>query len=495
MTALLDYALPERALAGCFIGGEWRRPSGAPLEIENPSRREILCEVGCAREAEVDQAVQAARKAFPAWAALAAGERGRLLSELSARLEAESERIARVLSAETGNAIRTQSRGEVAAAAAVLRYFGGAAASQTGATLPLGPGIFSYTTREPLGVVGAIVPWNAPLLLGALKIAMALATGNTLVLKPAEDAPLANLMLAELAEDLLPPGVLNMITGVGEDVGAALARHRDVDKVSFTGSTAVGKEILHAAADRVANVTLELGGKSPCIIFPDACTPERLDKTVAGILAAMRFARQGQSCTAGSRLFVHASVWNVLTPALAKAASAMVVGDALDEASDIGAVINAERYSAVRDYVAEAQAQGAEFLCGGVPGALGDVSGYQPAPAILHGLDNSWRIAREEVFGPVLAAIPWQDEAEVIRMANDTHYGLAAYVFTRGAAAIIRMTRGVHAGWMQVNQGGGQLPGMSYGGVKQSGMGCEYSMDGALEAYTFRKNVTIAVDE
>jgi len=495
MTLLADPTLPKRGLAGCYINGSWCSPAGGgTLVVENPCRRAPLATVGRGMAADIDAAVAAAKAAFPTWAAMAAAERGRLLSQLADRLDADADNTARLLSAETGNAIRTQSRGEVAMSANVLRHFGGVAVEQKGETLPLGPGLFSYTTREPLGVVGAIVPWNSPLLLGALKIAMALCTGNTLVLKPAEDAPLCLLRLAELSEGLIPAGVLNVINGVGAEAGAALTNHPDVAKVSFTGSTGVGKEILRAAADRVANVTLELGGKSPCIVFPDAVTPDRLDKTVTAILGAMRFARQGQSCTAGSRLFVHQSVWDVVMPALAKAAGAMKVGDALDDASDMGAVINATRYAAIREYVAEAEANGAKFAVGGVPVSLEDASGYQPTPTIVHGLDNAWRISREEVFGPVMVAMPWETEDEVIAMANDTHYGLAAYVFTRDVATILRMTRAIDAGWLQVNQGGGQIPGMSYGGIKQSGMGSEYSMQGALESYTYAKNVTIAID-
>ena len=376
-------------------------------------------------------------------------------------------------------------------AAGVLKYYGGVAGEQKGETLPFGPGLMSYSTREPLGVVGSIIPWNSPLQLGAVKISMALATGNCLVLKPAEDAPLAVLKLMELAADIFPPGVFNVVTGLGEEAGAALAAHPGISKISFTGSSEVGKLVAHSAADRIANVTLELGGKSPCVIFPDACTPERLDATAQGVVNAMRFARQGQSCTAGSRLFVHKSVWDDLMPRVAEKAAAMTVGDALDEDSDIGAVVNAERYGEICAYVAEAEAQGATFLTGETPKATD--KGFHPIPTILTGLDNSWRIAREEVFGPVLVAIPWEDEADMIEQANDTHYGLAAFIFSHDLSTVVRMTRALDAGWVQVNQGGGQIPGMSYGGIKQSGMGSEYSIEGALEAYTFRKCVTVAL--
>lgn len=490
--ALLDYTLPTDGLAGSFIDGKWHWPaSGAKLPVENPSRREVICEIGRGAQTEIDLAVTAAGRARRGWAARPASERGAMLTELGNRLSAHAEEVARVLAAESGNAVRTQSRGEAAGAAAVLKYYGGVAVEQKGETLPLGPGIFSYATREPLGIVGSIIPWNSPLQLGAVKISMALATGNCLVLKPAEDAPLAVLRLVELAADIFPPGVFNVVTGLGEEAGAALASHPGIAKVSFTGSSEVGKLVAHSTADRIANVTLELGGKSPCIIFPDACTPDRIDATAQGVVNAMRFARQGQSCTAGSRLFVHKSVWDDLMPRVAEKAAAMTVGDALDEDSDIGAVVNEERYAEICAYVAEAEAQGATFLTGATPTATD--KGFHPIPTILTGLDNSWRIAREEVFGPVLVAIPWEDEAEMIAQANDTHYGLAAFIFSHDMSTIIRMTRAIDAGWVQVNQGGGQIPGMSYGGIKQSGMGSEYSIEGALEAYTFRKCVTVAV--
>jgi phenylacetaldehyde dehydrogenase len=490
--ALLEYTLPTDGLAGSFIDGKWHWPeSGDKLTVDNPSRREVICEIGRGTATEIDLAVAAADKARHAWAARPASERGAMLTELGNRLSAHAEEVARILAAESGNAIRTQSRGEAAGAAGVLKYYGGVAVEQKGETLPLGPGIFSYATREPLGIVGSIIPWNSPLQLGAVKISMALATGNCLVLKPAEDAPLAVLRLVELAADIFPPGVFNVVTGLGEEAGAALANHPGISKVSFTGSSEVGKLVAHSTADRIANVTLELGGKSPCIIFPDACTPERIDATAQGVVNAMRFARQGQSCTAGSRLFVHKSVWDDLMPRVAEKAAAMKVGDALDEASDIGAVVNAERYGEICAYVAEAEARGAVFLTGETPRETD--TGFHPIPTILTGLDNSWRIAREEVFGPVLVAIPWEDEAEMVAQANDTHYGLAAFIFTHDMSTIIRMTRAVEAGWVQVNQGGGQIPGMSYGGIKQSGMGSEYSIEGALEAYTFRKCVTVAI--
>lgn len=486
-----DVKLPTAGLAGNFINGEWCKPlGGKTLAVINPCRLDAVAKVGAADARDVDAAVAAAKAAFPKWRRRAARERGAMLIEFGNRINANAEEIAKLLAAETGNALRTQSRPEAASTAEVLRYYGGVIAEQKGETLPLGPGLFSYTTREPFGVVGAIIPWNSPLVLAAVKIGMSLGTGNTLVLKPAEDAPLAVIRIAELAADIFPAGVFNVVTGEGLTAGAPLSQHADVAKVSFTGSHEIGQKVAHAVADRIGHLTLELGGKSPCIVYPDVAADDKLDATVNNIIAAMRFARQGQSCTAGSRLFLHESVWDKVMPRLVQKVNALKVGDALDEATDIGAVINAERYSAVCGFIKEAIDAGAKVETGKLPPSVEQAEGYFPTPVIFSGIDNTWRIAKEEVFGPVLVAIPWKNEAEVLTMANDTHYGLAAYVFTNDINAAMRATEALDAGWIQVNRAGGQIPGMSYGGAKQSGIGAEYSIEGALESYTSRKSVT-----
>lgn len=490
MTPQTPLVLPRKGSTGLLIDGQWIDPEdGGTLEIQNPSDRSTVATIGRSTAADVDRAVASAAEAFTSWRLLAARERGAFLTRLGNSVADNAEDIARLLAAETGNAIRTQSRGEVASTVEVLRYYGGVASEQKGETLPLGQGLFSYSTRDPLGVVAAIIPWNSPLVLGAVKIGMALATGNTLILKPAEDAPLAVIRVCELAAEILPPGVLNVVTGRGSDTGAALARHPDVAKVSFTGSSEVGRGILHAVADRIGHATLELGGKSPAIVFPDSNNEE----TAKNIVAAMRFARQGQSCTAGSRLFVHADIWDDFMPKVIAAVEELVIGDALDEVTDMGAVINTTRYREIAEFVSEAEKKGAQFLTGGPAANLDDETPLRLEPTVIAGVDNNWRIAREEIFGPVLVAIPWRSEAEVTSWANDTHYGLAAYVFTQDLNTALRMAENVDAGWVQINRAGGQIPGMSYGGRKQSGIGAEYSIEGALESYTQRKSVTIAL--
>lgn len=494
MSSYGNVTLPSAGLAGNFINGQWQKPiGGATLEVINPCRLDVIARVGAADARDIDAAVAAAKAAFPKWRRRAARERGAMLIEFGNRITAHADEIACILAAETGNALRTQSRPEVASTAEVLRYYGGVIAEQKGETLPLGPGLFSYTTREPFGVVGAIIPWNSPLVLAAVKIGMSLGTGNTLVLKPAEDAPLAVIRIAELAADIFPPGVFNVVTGEGVAAGAPLSQHADVAKVSFTGSLEVGQKVAHAVADRIGHLTLELGGKSPCIVYPDVAGEGQLDTTVNNIISAMRFARQGQSCTAGSRLFVHRSIWDQVMPRLVQKVNALRVGDALDESSDIGAVINAERYTAVRGFIQQAIEAGAKVETGQLPPSIADAKGYFPTPVIFSGVDNTWRIAKEEVFGPVLVAIAWDTEEEVLAMANDTHYGLAAYVFTNDVGAALRATDALDAGWIQVNRAGGQIPGMSYGGAKQSGIGAEYSIEGALESYTSRKSVTFGI--
>ncbi|HET6548389.1 MAG TPA: aldehyde dehydrogenase family protein [Solirubrobacter sp.] len=474
--------------ADMLIGGEWvGAADGRRIDVENPSRRETLASVARGGPEDVDRAVRAATAAFGAWRARPSRERGLLLTRIADDLASIGEELARIIAAETGNAIRTQARGEAATAADVFRYFGGVASEQKGEVLPLGDDLLSYSVREPLGVVAAIVPWNAPVLLAALKVAMALCTGNTLVLKAAEDAPLGVLRMAEVCERQLPEGVLNVVTGYGEECGGALLNHPGIAKISFTGSTEVGRIAMRAAAERILPVSLELGGKAPAIVFPDAND----DATVAHVIAAMRFARQGQSCTAGSRLFVHESIFDAFLAGLVERLDAMVVGDALDERSDIGSIVSGTQDGRVCGYLREALEQGATALAGGLPGD--DRPGYQVRPTVLTGVEQSWRVAREEVFGPVLVALPWSDEDEVIAWANDTHYGLAAFVFSKQLDSALRAAHRIEAGWVQVNRSGGQVPGMSYGGKKLSGLGSEYSIEGALESFTQRKGITIGI--
>jgi acyl-CoA reductase-like NAD-dependent aldehyde dehydrogenase len=473
-----------------LVGGSWIAAfGGETLPVENPFDRSVIAYVPRARALDVDRAVTAAAAAFPAWRRIPPRERGRALLKIADIMEKETERLARLLATETGNAIRTQARPEIRSAIDIFRYFGGLGSEIKGCTLPFGEDVLSYTRREPIGVVGGIIAWNAPVTLASVKIAPALCAGNTIVLKAAEDAPLTVLAIAEIAQDFLPAGALNVLSGVGEEAGAALLSNPHVQKFSFTGSTEVGRLVLQAAATRIVPTSLELGGKNPCIVFPDA---DR-DASVDGVIAAMRFTRQGQSCTAGSRLFLHHSIHDAFVDELVKKVSLIRLGNPVEEETDAGTLINAKQHSMVSGYVSEGLAQAdARLLTGGLPPSEGPLSkGYFYEPTIFAGATNDWRIAREEVFGPVMVVIPWRDEDEVVKMANDTHYGLAAFVWGRDIAVALRTAHRLEAGWIQVNQSGGPTAGQSYGGYKQSGIGKEYSLEAMLDSYTLTKNVIV----
>jgi acyl-CoA reductase-like NAD-dependent aldehyde dehydrogenase len=327
--------------------------------------------------------------------------------------------------------------------------------------------------------------------LAAIKIAPALAMGNTLVLKAAEDAPFAVLKIGEIASAVLPPGVLNIVPGYGAETGEALTHHPDIDKISFTGSTAVGSRVLSVAADRILPVSLELGGKNPQIVFEDADE----DWVADGVIAGMRFARQGQSCTAGSRLFVHRAIFDSFIERFAARLRRLKVGDPLDESSDIGAIVSRKQFDKVCDYIDEGLGRpGVGVALGGRPPASGPLSaGYYLEPTVFTHVDNGWRMAQEEIFGPVVCAIPWDAEADVIDQANATHYGLSCFIWTHDVGKALRAAHRVQAGWVQVNQGGGQVLGQSYGGMKRSGMGREFSLEGMVDSYTQRKHVSVNI--
>jgi aldehyde dehydrogenase (NAD+) len=474
-----------------LIGGEWvEAADGGWREIASPGRRgSVLARVPRGSAADVDRAVTAARAAFPAWRDLHFTARQRVLLRIADALEARAEELARLTAADTGNALRTQARPESALLVDLFRYFGGVAGEVKGTVLPAGASQLQYTRQEPLGVVGAILPWNSPLMIAGFKVPAALAAGNTIVLKAAEDAPLTILLMAEICSEFLPPGVLNVVTGTGRAAGNALVEHRGVDKISFTGSTEVGRGIASKAGERIAHVSLELGGKNPSIVFPGAVT----DELIEGLVLSSRITRQGQSCTAGSRLYLHRDVHDEVLTRLSERLGAMTVGDPLDEASDIGAVINETQFDSIRDYLEDGLANPAMRVeVGGLPPTSGPLAeGFFHLPTLFSGGDNSFRLAREEIFGPVVVAIPWTDVDDVVRMANDTAYGLGAYVWSHDLDAAITTAHRLEAGWVQVNQGGGQVVGQSYGGYKESGLGREVSLEGMIAGFTQTKQINV----
>ncbi|KQW45013.1 aldehyde dehydrogenase [Nocardioides sp. Root1257] len=477
-----------------YIGGTWvPSESGEWREAVCPSRADtVLARVPASTASDVDRAVEAARAAQPAWAALHFTARQRALNTIADALEAEAEALAVLTAQDTGNALRTQARPESTTLVALFRYFAGVAGEFKGTVLPAGDDQLQYTRIEPLGVVGAILPWNSPLMIAAMKIPAALVAGNAVVVKPAEDAPLTILRLAEIAGEHLPPGVLNVVTGTGSVVGEAIVQHRGIDKVSFTGSSSVGRHVATAAGERLAHISLELGGKSPNIVFPSAASPERIEATAAGSLLAMRFTRQGQSCTAGSRLFVHEDVYEEFLEVLVRHVRALKVGDPLDEDTDMGTIISAKQHEAVCAYVEDGKQQpGVRVALDGSKYVPEGLQGYYQGPTILAGVSNGWRVAQEEIFGPVLVVIPWRDVDEVVEMANDSHYGLAAYVWSAEIDEAVRTAHRIESGWVQVNQGGGQVVGQSYGGYKDSGIGREFSIEGAIAGFTQTKQVNV----
>jgi len=476
-----------------LIDGRWvDSASGETLAVESPANRKVIAQLPRGGAEDVDRAVSAARKAFTAWKSITPATRGKLLLRIADEIERQAEPLARIIAHETGNALRTQARPEAAQAAETFRFYGGLASELKGDVLPLGDDMLSYTRREPIGVVGAIVPWNAPVILCAIKIAPALCAGNTMVLKVAEDAPFGGLFLAAICQQFLPAGVLNVVTGFGIEVGAPLAAHPGLGKMSFTGSTAVGRGIMAAASERILPVSLELGGKSPVIV----CEDGNEDRVVQGVAMAMRFTRQSQSCTAGSRLFLHESIYDDFVEKLVRQMGSYKIGDPLDEATDMGALINRKQFNRVCGYIQDGlDNKDVELLTGGLPPTSGPLAeGYFTVPTLFRSTSNTWRLAQEEIFGPVLVAIPWRDESDVLRMANESHYGLAGYVFTRDTARGIRIAHQIDSGFVQVNQGKGQILGQPYGGFKQSGLGKEFSLGSMLDGFSRLKTVTVNLD-
>ncbi|GAB3714785.1 aldehyde dehydrogenase family protein [Mariniluteicoccus flavus] len=475
-----------------FVGGEWGpAASGAYDTIETPAvRGKAIARVARAGTEDVDRAVRSARDAFGAWKGEHFKTRQKALVRIADAIEARTEELATLTARDTGNALRTQARPEVGVLVDMFRYFGGVAGEVKGTTLPAGDGQLQYTRREPLGVVGAILPWNSPLMIAAFKIPAALAAGNTMVVKAAEDAPLTVLLLAEICAEFLPPGVLNVFSGTGEEAGAALVAHPGVDKVSFTGSTEVGKMVAVRSAERMAHVSLELGGKNPNIVFGDVTVDDAL---ITGLLTSSRFHRQGQSCTAGSRLFLHEDVHDEVLEKLVAAMDQLVVGDPSDEKTDIGAVINQAQWDRIDGYLRDGREHPdmTAVLGGSAPSEGPLTEGFYHLPTVFSGGRNDFRLNREEIFGPVLVAIPWREVDDVVRMANDTNYGLAAYVWGRDVAQVLSTAHRLEAGWVQVNQGGGQMAGQSYGGYKESGVGREVSLEGMLAGFTQTKQINV----
>ncbi len=471
-----------------LINNEWRDAStGKTMEVVNPATEEVVATVASADRSDVDAAVSAARAAFNGpWSTLSARERGRLVSRLADRLMERADEVARLETLHNGKPIFESRQIEIPAAAECFEYYAGWADKVMGETIPVKGNYLTYTLREPLGVVAAIVPWNFPLLLAAWKVAPALACGNTVVLKPASQTPLTALALGEIAIEVgLPPGVLNIVTGPGSSVGQAIVEHPGIDKIAFTGDTSTGKSIMKSAADTLKKITLELGGKSPNIVLADADLDAALRGATTGI-----FYGKGEVCAAGSRLLVDRSIKSEFMDKLAARVKKMVVGDPMDPKTRYGALASKKQIETVQRYVDTASREGARLIAGGQRTDIGTGKGYFFQPTVFDDVTPEMTIAREEIFGPVLAAIEFADVDEAIARANDSPYGLAAAVWTRDIKKAHYVARRLQAGTVWVNTYNVYDTAVPFGGYKASGFGREMSAH-ALEHYTQVKSVWI----
>jgi phenylacetaldehyde dehydrogenase len=501
MATALKIVPPEEKVTGfisrkhkMLINGKWvDSASGKTFPTYNPATGEVMAQIAEGDREDINRAVQAARNAFDSgpWPRLTTSERGRLIWKLADLLEENLEEFAELESLDNGKPLKIARVADVPLAVDLFRYMAGWATKIEGNTIPIsvpyapGAKFFAYTLREPLGVVGQIIPWNFPLLMAAWKLGPALATGNTVILKPAEQTPLSALRLGELIQQAgFPDGVVNIVPGYGETAGAALAAHTDVDKVAFTGSTEVGKLILQAAAGNLKKVSLELGGKSPNVVFADA----DVDQAVAGAASAIFF-NHGQCCCAGSRLYIENRIFDKVVDGVAKQAEKIQLGAGFEANSDMGPLVSKEQLDRVCSYLEAGFAEGAKAVVGG--GKHGD-KGFFVKPTVLVNANEKMKVVREEIFGPVVTAMPFKDAAEIVPKANNSDYGLAAGIWTKDIQKAHSLASQLRAGTVWINCYNIFDAALPFGGYKQSGWGREMGHE-VLEAYTETKAVCTAL--
>ena len=469
-----------------FIDGKWvDSVSGKTFDTLNPATEEVITSIAEGDSADIDLAVTAARKAFEdgPWGKTDARERGRILLRVMDLIEKNKDELALLETLDNGKPISETTNADLPLVIDCLLYYAGWADKIHGETIPVRGEFFNYTLREPVGVVGQIIPWNFPLLMAAWKIAPAIACGNTVVLKPAEQTPLTALRLGEICQEAgLPDGVLNIVPGYGPTAGAALAEHMDVDKIAFTGEYTTGRIIMQAASKNLKRVSLELGGKSPNIVFADS----DIDSAVAGAMTGIFF-NQGEVCCAGSRLFLERSIHDEFVDKLSSRASSLSVGNPEDADTQMGAQVSKEQFDKILGYIDTGKQEGAKLVTGGE--RCGE-KGYFIRPTIFDAVDNNMKIAREEIFGPVVSAITFDDVDDMVRQSNLSIYGLAAAVWTRDIKKAHRLARDLKAGTIWINTYNSFDAASPFGGFKQSGFGRELGIH-ALELYTQVKSVWI----